>query len=120
MSVEHAVRTVIISLARYGHDTHGLAICKIPAYVLNAPSSKPYYIPFRALTSDGAINLLVAGKTMAASFSANSATRLHPEEWSTGPHALSPAIFHTRSPVHLRLEMHIAVVRKVHCDYFDS
>ena len=69
---------------RYGHDTHGLAICTIPAYVLDAPSSKPYYIPFRALTNDGAENLLVGGKTMAASFSANSATRLHPEEWSTG------------------------------------
>jgi hypothetical protein len=92
VSVEHAVRTVIILSARYGHDTHGLATCKIPAYVLNAPSSKPYYIPFRALTSGGAKNLLVAGKTMAASFSANSATRLHPEEWSTGPHTLSPAV----------------------------
>lgn len=57
---------------RYGHDTHGLATCTIPSYVLDAPASKPYYIPFRALTNDGAENLLVGGKTMAASFSANS------------------------------------------------
>ena len=28
--------------------------------------------------------MLVAGKTMAQSFMANSATRLHPTEWSTG------------------------------------
>ena len=36
------------------------------------------------MTNAGADNLLVAGKTMATTFSANSATRLHPEEWSTG------------------------------------
>ena len=56
----------------------------LPPYVADPAPSKPYYIPFRALTSDGADNLLVAGKTMATTFSANSATRLHPEEWSSG------------------------------------
>ena len=44
----------------------------------------PYYLPFRALTVQGAPNLLVAGKTMAQSFYANAATRLHPEEWASG------------------------------------
>lgn len=39
---------------------------------------------FRALTSEAAPNLLVAGKTMALTFWANAAVRLHPEEWVTG------------------------------------
>ena len=46
-----------VAIGEYGHDTHGLAICTIPAYVLDAPSSKPYYIPFRALTNGGAENV---------------------------------------------------------------
>ena len=50
-----------VAIGNYAHDTHGLAdsICKIPGYVTDAPPAKPYYIPFRALTSDGADNLLV-------------------------------------------------------------
>ena len=44
----------------------------------------PFYLPFRALTHEGAANLLVAGKLMATSFFANAATRLHPCEWSSG------------------------------------
>ena len=42
------------------------------------------YIPFRALTHRDCGNLLVAGKTMAMSFHANAASRLHPTEWSSG------------------------------------
>ncbi len=30
--------------------------------------------------------MLVAGKTMAQTFKANAATRLHPVEWTTGEH----------------------------------
>lgn len=45
---------------------------------------KPYYIPFRAMTAEGVNNLLVPGKSMAQSFLANAATRLHPTEWSSG------------------------------------
>jgi hypothetical protein len=45
---------------------------------------KPYYLPWRALTSADAPNLVLAGKSMAATFFANAATRLHPEEWVTG------------------------------------
>ena len=44
----------------------------------------PYYLPFRALTSSDAGNLIVAGKCMAQSFLANAATRLHPTEWASG------------------------------------
>jgi hypothetical protein len=87
-----------VAIGSYAHDTHGLSTCSIPPYVTDAPPSKPYYIPFRALTSDGADNLLVAGKTMAASFSANSATRLHPEEWSTGVAAGAAAALLVTNP----------------------
>jgi hypothetical protein len=38
----------------------------------------------RALMVGGAPNLLVAGKLMAQSFHANSNTRVHPSEWSSG------------------------------------
>lgn len=73
-----------VAIGSYAHDTHGLSTCKMPRYVQDAPASRPYFIPLRALTSNGADNLLVAGKTMATTFSANSATRLHPDEWSSG------------------------------------
>lgn len=60
------------------------AFCAYPDYIKSGAPVLPYYIPFRALTVDGAPNLLVAGKTMAASFFANAAMRLHPEEWTSG------------------------------------
>ena len=55
------------------HDTHAISSCTMPGYIHHAAPSRPYYIPFRALTNGGARNLLVAGKTMATTFSANSA-----------------------------------------------
>ena len=54
-----------------------------PAYAANKTMS-PFFIPFRALTVDGIGNLLVAGKTMAQTWMANTATREHPEEWTSG------------------------------------
>jgi hypothetical protein len=44
----------------------------------------PYYIPLRAMTNRDIDNLVVIGKTMAQSFLVNSATRLHPVEFSIG------------------------------------
>ena len=44
----------------------------------------PYYIPFRALTSQHLDNVLISGKGMAQTFMANAGTRFHPTEWSTG------------------------------------
>jgi hypothetical protein len=41
--------------------------------------------------------MLVAGKTMAQSFMANSATRLHPTEWSTGTAAGVAAAYMAKS-----------------------
>ena len=64
-------------------DMHKLSFCELPAYQWRN-ETKPYFIPFRALTVMNVTNLLVAGKTMAQTFHANAATRLHPVEWSSG------------------------------------
>jgi hypothetical protein len=68
---------------------HLLQHCTYPEYITCSitpcnHSVRPYYIPFRALTAHGVDNMLVSGKSMAQSFLANAATRLHPTEWSTG------------------------------------
>jgi hypothetical protein len=73
-----------IALGAYPADVHPISGCTMPAYVVAAHDTLPFCIPFRALTHRELGNLLVAGKTMAQSFLANSATRLHPIEWSTG------------------------------------
>ena len=78
-----------IALGSYGFDQHRLenSTCVLPQYLqyggLPGPSL-PYYLPWRALTVGDATNLLVSGKNMAQSFYANSVTRLHPSEWSSG------------------------------------
>ena len=73
-----------IALGAYPADIHPIAGCDMPDYCRSAHDTLPFCIPFRALTHRDLGNLLVAGKTMAQSFLANSATRLHPIEWSTG------------------------------------
>lgn len=73
-----------IALGAYPADVHPISGCTMPPYVVAAHDTLPFCIPFRALTHRDLGNLLVAGKTMAQSFLANSATRLHPIEWSTG------------------------------------
>ena len=73
-----------IALGAYPADIHPIAGCDMPDYCQKAHDTLPFCIPFRALTHRDLGNLLVVGKTMAQSFLANSATRLHPIEWSTG------------------------------------
>jgi len=73
-----------IALGAYPVDIHPMAGVIYPDYIHREYDVAPFTIPFRALTNDRLGNLLVAGKTMAQSFLANSATRLHPTEWSTG------------------------------------
>ncbi|MBM4012455.1 MAG: FAD-dependent oxidoreductase [Planctomycetes bacterium] len=73
-----------IALGAYPADIHPIAGCDMPDYCTAAHDTLPFCIPFRALTHRDLGNLLVVGKTMAQSFLANSATRLHPIEWSTG------------------------------------
>lgn len=72
-----------IGIGSYVADFHGLLTCKLPDY-MNKSMTLPFFIPFRALTNKAFDNLLVAGKTMAQSFHANAATRLHPIEWHSG------------------------------------
>lgn len=73
-----------VALGAYPSDVHALSTCSMPAYIVSAHDTLPFYIPFRALTNERFGNLLTAGKTMAQSFLANAATRLHPIEWSSG------------------------------------
>jgi hypothetical protein len=73
-----------IALGAYPADIHPIVGREFPKYVYAYHDTLPFYIPFRALTNKRVENMLVAGKTMAQSFMANSATRLHPTEWSTG------------------------------------
>lgn len=73
-----------IAIGCYPADVHPLVACQYPRHVNEHYDTLPFNIPFRALTHRDVPNLLVAGKTMAQSFMANSATRLQPIEWSTG------------------------------------
>jgi hypothetical protein len=73
-----------VALGAYPADIHPLVGYEYPPHVLENHPTLPFYVPLRALTNDGFDNLLVAGKTMAQTFLANSATRLHPIEWSSG------------------------------------
>jgi hypothetical protein len=74
-----------VALGAYPADIHPVTCCELPAEAKAAHhDTLPFYIPFRALTHQHLENLLTAGKTMAQSFLANSATRLHPIEWSSG------------------------------------
>lgn len=63
----------------YLSKSTGCAEATVPAEPL-----APFFVPFSALAVGEVGNLLVCGKTMAQSFVANAATRLHPVEWSTG------------------------------------
>jgi len=86
-----------IALGAYPADVHPITTCEQPEYVTTVHDTLPFYIPFRALTHHRFGNLLVAGKTMAQSYLANSATRLHPIEWSTGTAAGVAAAYMART-----------------------
>ena len=78
-----------VGIGAYAFDIHWLnaTYCQRPAYFPAAqpePGAGNLYFPFRALTHAAAPNLLVAGKSLAQSFYANSVTRLHPGEFATG------------------------------------
>lgn len=73
-----------VAIGLYNGDIHPLRTCNYPAYLYHEVSAYPFFIPLRALTNRDVDNLLVAGKTMAQSFQANAAIRLHPIEFSSG------------------------------------
>ena len=68
----------------YDVDIHPMVNCTYPKYMTDYYPILPYYIPLRAMTNRDIDNLIVIGKTMAQSFLVNSATRLHPVEFSIG------------------------------------
>jgi len=76
------------------HSDYGMP-CTYPEYMLNMSKYQvlPYFIPFRAMTNKDIGNMLVAGKTMAQSFLANAALRVHPVEWASGSAAGAAAAF---------------------------
>jgi len=75
-----------VATGAYNVDVHAIVNCKYPYYMTDTKyiNVLPYFISYRALTNDKFDNLLVAGKTMSASFLTNAAMRLHPEEFSSG------------------------------------
>lgn len=73
-----------VALGAYPADIHPLVGYEYPPHVSENHPTLPFNLPLRALTNAGFDNLLVAGKTIAQTFLANAATRLHPIEWSTG------------------------------------
>lgn len=73
-----------VAIGAYAADIHPLSGCSYPAAEAADEPTLPYYIPYRALTNERYNNLMVAGKTMAQTFVANSAIRLHPPEWASG------------------------------------
>lgn len=84
----HFDDTIGIGVYHYA-DIHGLnsGVCAnpYPSYITCCSHPlKPYYIPFRSITSKEVDNILVSGKLIAQSFLANAGTRLHPIEWATG------------------------------------
>jgi hypothetical protein len=68
-------------------DIHSMHSCSYPSYIREYYPILPYYIPLRAMTNRDIDNLIVIDKTMAQTFLVNSATRLHPVEFSIGPAA---------------------------------
>jgi hypothetical protein len=76
-----------VGIAEYWFaDIHKMTndTCPLPPYIKPSALVLPFYIPFRALTVDGYDNVLVAGKCMATSFFVNAATRVHPNEYTSG------------------------------------
>ena len=76
-----------VALGAYPIDVHPLVVVDYPSELEeqfeNGPTL-PFTLPLRALTNARYENLLVAGKTMAQTFLANAATRVHPVEWAGG------------------------------------
>lgn len=83
-----------VALGNYDADDHNIATasCSKPPYMTDYRDMLPFFVPFRALTNQNASNLLVAGKTLAQTFYANAASRLHPTEWTTGVAAGAAAV----------------------------
>jgi hypothetical protein len=80
------------------------------------PYPQPFTLPLRSHTNESVENLLVAGKTVAQTFHTNSATRLHPIEFSSGTGAGALASFMAQSQISahfvVKSPKHIALVQE--------
>jgi hypothetical protein len=90
-----------VALANYALDIHPITTSSCAGAAGSPVTWHPYpfYIPFRALTNRDTQNLLVAGKTIAQSFWASTATRLQPEEFAQGQAAGAAASWMNRNGV---------------------
>ena len=103
-----------IAMGNYPFDMHLLTesnYCenenKYPSYInYSNPNNVPFWIPFRALTNIEMNNLIVVGKCISQSFYANSATRTHPTEWSTGVAGGATAIFMRLNQLNTTLQVY--------------
>ncbi len=55
-----------IAIGCYPADVHHLAVCEYPEHMNEHRDTRPFCIPYRALTHESFDNLLVAGKTIGA------------------------------------------------------
>lgn len=79
-----------------------------------AGHAAPFYFPFRALTVEGAPNVLTAGKTISMSFAANTAAREHLDEWSCGvASGAAAAMMATRAWNSAQLLEHVAELQEL-------
>ncbi|MFZ9519514.1 MAG: FAD-dependent oxidoreductase [Silvanigrellaceae bacterium] len=80
------------------------------------PYPQPFTLPLRSHTNESIENLLVAGKTIAQTFHTNSATRLHPIEFSSGTGAGAMASFMAQAQISahfiVKSPKHIALVQE--------
>lgn len=102
-----------VALTHYAIDIHG---CRYRNWAETWEASsaplqddskiKPIYIPLEALVPQGVDNLLIGGKSIAASHIANGATRVHYGEWVIGGAAGATAGWLvTQQPDHLPPEI---------------
>ena len=76
-----------VALGAYPMDFHPTTCKTTPPAHLDVAlkhDTLPYYFPLRAFTNRDVGNLIMSGKTLATSYAVSSATRLQPQEYSTG------------------------------------
>ena len=108
-----------VAMGDFGDDVHKLEYsdgqhkCQWPPEYAQKNPFKAFYVPFRALTVGGAPNLLVAGKTMAQTFHANAATRLHPCEWHSGVAAGAAAVLMVQGNLSSTSELDVSALQSL-------
>jgi hypothetical protein len=76
-----------VALGAYVMDFHSTECSTpLPAHLMVADKhdTLPYYLPLRSFTNRDVANLIMSGKSLAVSYATSSATRLQPQEYTTG------------------------------------